>query len=368
MTRAALGRTRQELVEGAAGEDDVVGDEHVVGVELVGREQVDGLGVAQALPRQLVAALGDHEHVLALREAGERGDGAPGRRRVAVEQAGDDVDPPVARAVGQGTTQSGGLHLLGRALGVGARGRAVHDATAGELRSPGRTLTGAAGALLAVGLAAAAAHLAAVLGGVRALAGRSQLGHDDLVDQRHVDLDVEDVGGQRDRPVSLAVESPGPRSRGSSRRSWWSVTGRLPSRQLPLAAVRTRTSPPLGPGTAPLMSSSPCSVSTAWTDEALGGRAHATHPPGHLHPPEDATRSGRTADGARLAVVPVRAVRGRHPVEPVALHDAGGALALARRGDVDALPGLEELGGELLAQRVLAWRRRSAARRACAAA
>ena len=106
------------------------------------------------------------------------------------------MDAAVARPVREGAAQGGSLHLLGGALGVVARLRAVDDATAGELRGPGRALTGAAGALLAVGLAATAADLAAGLGGVRALARGSELGHDDLVDQRDVDLDVEDLGGQ----------------------------------------------------------------------------------------------------------------------------------------------------------------------------
>ena len=74
----------------------------------------------------------------------------------------------------------------------------MDDATTGELRGAGRALAGAAGALLLVGLAATAADLAAGLGGVRALAGGGLLGHDDLVDQRDVDLDVEDLGGQVD--------------------------------------------------------------------------------------------------------------------------------------------------------------------------
>ena len=106
------------------------------------------------------------------------------------------MDAVVAGPVGEGTAQGGGLHLLGGPLGVVTRLRAVDDATAGELRGAGRALTGAAGALLAVGLAATTADLAAGLGGVRALTRGSQLGHDDLVDQRDVDLDVEDLGGQ----------------------------------------------------------------------------------------------------------------------------------------------------------------------------
>src|SRR5215217_7524504 len=104
------------------------------------------------------------------------------------------MDAALARPVGQRSAERRCDHLLRGALGVVARLRAVHDATARELRSPDGALTGAAGALLLVGLAATAADLAAGLGGVSALAGGGLLGHDDLVDQRDVDLDVEDLG------------------------------------------------------------------------------------------------------------------------------------------------------------------------------
>ena len=69
----------------------------------------------------------------------------------------------------------------------------VYDAAARVLRGPDAALAGPAGAFLAVGLLATTADLAARLGGVRALAGRRLLGHDDLVDQRHVDRGAEDL-------------------------------------------------------------------------------------------------------------------------------------------------------------------------------
>ena len=133
----------------------------------------------------------------------------------------DDVDAAVAGPVRERAAQGGGLHLLGGALVVAARLRAVDDATAGELRRAGRALTGAAGALLLVGLAATTADLAAGLGGVGALAGGGLLGHDDLVDQRDVDLRVEDLGGEVDldgldgfRGGSLVVAMISPPSAG----------------------------------------------------------------------------------------------------------------------------------------------------------
>ena len=120
----------------------------------------------------------------------------------------------------------------------------MHGATTGELRSAGRALAGAAGALLLVGLAATAANLAAGLGGVRALTGGGLLRDDDLVDQRDVDLGVEDVGGQ--------VDLDGLDSHAQA--SW-----------VFLAAERSTTRPPLGPGTAPFSRIRPLSVSTACT-------------------------------------------------------------------------------------------------------
>src|SRR5205823_2319402 len=104
----------------------------------------------------------------------------------------------VAGPVGQRTVQRGGLHLLGRALSVGARHWAVHGAAAGVLRGAQRALPGPAGALLPVRLLAAAADLAARLGGVRALPGRRLLRHHDLVHERDVHLGGEDLTGQLD--------------------------------------------------------------------------------------------------------------------------------------------------------------------------
>src|SRR5690606_10524910 len=115
------------------------------------------------------------------------------------------------------------------------------DATTCELRCTGRALAGATGALLLVGLAATAANLAAGLGGVRALTGSGPLGDDDLVDQRDVDVDVEDLG----REINLdGLDSHAQAS-------------------CFLAADRGTTRPPLGPGAAPLMRMRPLSASTA---------------------------------------------------------------------------------------------------------
>lgn len=118
---------------------------------------------------------------------------------VALDDARDHVDTSVAGPVGEGVAQGRGLHLLRGPLRVVTRGGAVNDATAGELRRTGRTLTGAAGALLTVGLPTATTDLGAGLGLVRALTGSGQLCDDDLVKQRDADLlYVEDLRGELD--------------------------------------------------------------------------------------------------------------------------------------------------------------------------
>src|SRR5665647_1921903 len=149
----------------------------------------------------------------------------------------------------RGYSPRGSLHLPGRPLRVVTRLRSMNDATADELGCPGRSLTGAAGALLLVRLATTTAHLGARLGGVRALTSSGELADDDLMNQGDVGLHVEDVVRE--------VNRAGLRAGGAE-----DVNGG--HGQAPLAAVRTKTMPPRGPGTAPLISSKPLSASTAW--------------------------------------------------------------------------------------------------------
>src|SRR4029079_10816209 len=100
-----------------------------------------------------VGALEDEQEVGPVGDqVADRGERGLRRRGVTGDQRLDDVDAPVARPVGQRAAQGGGDHLLGGALGLAARLRAVDDATAGELRGARRALAGAAGALLLVGL------------------------------------------------------------------------------------------------------------------------------------------------------------------------------------------------------------------------
>src|SRR5699024_8373982 len=208
-------------------------------------------------PAQVVLAVQHHEHVAGGGDVRKSLHGGAGGRRLAADHAGQHVHPVGASPVGEGAAQSRGLHLLRGPLAVVPRHRTVHDATAGELRGADRALTGAAGALLAVRLAAAAGDLGAGLGLVRALAGSGQLGHHDLVDQRHVGGDVEDRRRQYGGALLGNV--------GVEHVDDLVVLGERSHRlHAPFTAVLTTTRPPLGPGTEPETSSRPFSASTAW--------------------------------------------------------------------------------------------------------
>src|SRR5690606_9297521 len=220
-------------------------------VELVRRQQVYVRQVAHRTEGQLVVAVEHQQHPLRLGDLGQRGLGALGRRLLPGDQLGHHVHLTRARPVGQRTAQRGRLHLLRGALVVLARRRAVHDATTGELRRPDRTLAGPAGALLPVRLAATTADLAAGLGVVRTLPGGGQLRRDDLVHQRHVGLHVEDLRGQLDGARLLPLGGLDVHG------------GHAPAP--PFTALRTNTRLPLGPGTAPLISSRPSSAFTSCT-------------------------------------------------------------------------------------------------------
>src|SRR5690606_31827848 len=107
--------------------------------------------------------------------------------------------------VGKSSAQGGSNHLLGGALRVVTRLRSVDDATTGHLRCADRALTGAAGSLLLERLAACTGNFATTLGLVGSLACRSELRDNDLVDQRNVGLNVEQLGGQFDSAGLLAL-------------------------------------------------------------------------------------------------------------------------------------------------------------------
>src|SRR3954451_7750087 len=86
--------------------------------------------------------------------------------------------------------------------------------------------------------------------------------------------------------------------------------------------------------------------------EVHGGLADVAHPARHLDALEHPARRCAAADRPGRAVLALYAVRSAQAVEPVALHDAGEALALGRPDDVNRLPGAERLDRQLLADGV----------------
>src|SRR4051794_6191349 len=88
--------------------------------------------------------------------------------------------------------------------------------------------------------------------------------------------------------------------------------------------------------------------------QVLGRDALVTHTARHAHALEHTTWGGTATDRAGRTVLALRTVRAAEALEAVTLHDTRGALALRGAHDVDLLAGLEHLGGDLLAERVLA--------------
>ena len=103
----------------------------------------------------------------------------------------------------------------------------------------------------------------------------------------------------------------------------------------PFTALRTMTTPPLGPGTEPLTSSRLRSTSACDDLEVQRGDLLVAHVAGHLQALEHATGEAGRADRAGRTVVLVVTVAGALALEVVALHAAGEALATADGGDVD---------------------------------
>src|SRR5580693_4946255 len=87
--------------------------------------------------------------------------------------------------------------------------------------------------------------------------------------------------------------------------------------------------------------------------ERLNGGPHPAHPARHPHALEHVPRGRARADGAGRPVLALGAVRGAQALEAVPLHDAREALALALACHVHVLAAGEDLGGDLLADRVL---------------
>ena len=124
------------------------------------------------------------------------------------------------------------------------------------------------------------------------------------------------------------------------------LTSRPPSR-----ASRTNTRPPFGPGTEPRTRSRLRSASPSTTSRFSVVVRTLPVLAGHLHALEHACRRGARADRARGAVLLVVAVRRALALEVVALHRAGEALALRDAGDVDPVALGEHVDHDRLADR-----------------
>ena len=208
--------------------------------------------VAQGQRGQFVATFKDDKSLTVLDDGAQGCQSGLGRGLVAFEQGGDNVDAVGARTIGQSGAQGTLLHLLGGALVVVTRLGAVDDAAAGEVRRADGALAGVTGALLTERLLTAAGDRAAGLRRVRALAGSRKLSNDNLVHQRNVGGNVKDRTGENDGTRLLAFDVD-------------DVNVTIVSHDhAPFTEERTRTTPFFGPGMAPLISSRPFSVSTAW--------------------------------------------------------------------------------------------------------
>src|SRR5690606_19430293 len=115
--------------------------QHVVGVELIDGQCVNGRRVADAQPGDVLEAIKHEEHLADVAgDGGQRGQRGLRRRLVTGNDLGDDVDLAVAGPVRQGATEGGRDHLLGGALRVVTRGGAVDHTTAGPDRGTPRAV------------------------------------------------------------------------------------------------------------------------------------------------------------------------------------------------------------------------------------
>ena len=119
-----------------------------------------------------------------------------------------------------------------------------------------------------------------------------------------------------------------------------------------LAALRTRTTPPFGPGTEPLTQQQ-IALRIGLDDLEVERRdLLVAHLAGHPHALEHASGKGAGADRPRCPMVLVVAVAGALTLEVVALHRPGEALASADGGHVDLGSGGDAVDGDLLADLV----------------
>src|SRR5207248_9736981 len=142
-----------------------------------------------------------------------------------------------------------------------------------------RSLARAAGALLLPRLPAAPRDLAAAFRVVRARAPVRQLAHHRLVQQRHADLHAEDVGLELHRPLVVALRVDDLHARHHFFSAAFCCCALVV-----LMLLRTITSEPLAPGTAPRIRIRFCSGSTRATVTLSVVRCTPPMRPGSLWP------------------------------------------------------------------------------------
>src|SRR5262245_37161565 len=148
-------------------------------------------------------------------------------------------------------------HLPRHILGVAPRCRAERLAAALPLHRAGRALPGAAGPFLLPRLAAAARHLAAPTGIVRAGPSVGELSRHRLMEQRRADLRAKHVRLQLERSglLSLRVQNLH-----GWHRYFFSATFCCACCLVAFTDLRSMTSDPLAPGTAPRTRTMLCSA------------------------------------------------------------------------------------------------------------
>src|SRR5579875_183885 len=226
--------------QGRRREDDPVVAENVVGAQLAGERALHPGEVPERLARRGFVTPEHRQHRPRQPQRLQR----PARRLGAGLLPGppvDDRDPAAQSAVRECRAKRQLDHLAGRLLPVAARLGTEGDATSGEVGSSLGALPCPAGPLLLERFLAPTGNLGTGLGAVSARSGGCQLRGDHLVHDRHVGLNSEDGFVEIDRPGDLTrhgTDLDGDRHH-------------LP----PFTASRMSTTPPLGPGTAPLRSS-----------------------------------------------------------------------------------------------------------------
>ena len=332
-------RSRRRRAGWALLEDDPVVAEHVVGVELADLDQLHLGEVAErAGRRRLSEAVDDDERRDPRRRARRARALASLVFGASKPQPSTTTTLPSLARSDSAERAASLIIFFGVRWAYAARLGAEGDATAGVVRGVRRALAGVAGALLAVRLGAAAADLAAGLGATACRrAGAASWAVTTWCMSGHVGLDAEDG------VVELDVAGVG------AGRGLEGDLGHGAQLSWLLTALRTRTTPPLGPGTEPFTQQQ-VALGVGLDDLEVQRRdLLVAHVAGHPQALEHAAREGARPDRAGGPVVLVVAVAGALALEVVALHRAGEALAPADGGDVDLGAGGDGVDEDLLA-------------------